>query len=217
MSELRKENTVIELRYVAENKDIILSMLKDRGEDPGKVFGEADPWDLDARRREIIQKVEALRHRQRLAGEDISRRAKAKEDTTDLKAEMKTVSDHVKAFDAELGTIESKLQELMLILPNIPDASVPRGDASRNAVVRSVGTPPKFDFKPSLHGDLGAALGIIDFERAAKISGARFSSLWGMGARLERALIQFMLDLHTKERGYLEVIPPYLVLPETLV
>jgi len=94
---------------------------------------------------------------------------------------------------------------------------VPRGDASANTIVRKVGTPGTFDFEPKLHGDLGAALGIIDFERAAKISGARFSSLWGAGARLERALIQFMLDLHTRERGYLEIIPPYLVLPETLV
>jgi seryl-tRNA synthetase len=210
-------NTVLELRYVADNKDVILGMLKNRGEDPGKVFAEIDPWDLDQKRREIIQKVEALRHRQRLAGEDIARRAKAKEDATDLKAEMKAVSDDVKAFDAELGAIESKLNDLMLILPNIPDASVPVGDASKNTVVRKVGAPATFDFEPRLHTDLGATLGIIDFERAAKISGARFSSLWGMGARLERALIQFMLDLHTKERGYLEIIPPYLVLPETLV
>lgn len=208
---------MLELRYVADNKDVILTMLRDRGEDPGKVFAEADPWDLDAKRREIIKKVESLRHRQRLAGEEIARRGKAKEDTTALKAEMKTVSDDIKGFDAELAAIEGKLNRLMLILPNLPDASVPRGDASANAVVRKVGTPGAFDFEPKLHGDLGAALGIIDFERAAKVSGARFSSLWGAGAKLERSLIQFMLDLHTKERGYLEIIPPYLVLPETLV
>ena len=208
---------MLELRYVADNKDVILTMLRDRGEDPGKVFAEADPWDLDAKRREIIKKVESLRHQQRLAGEEIARRGKAKEDTTALKAEMKTVSDDIKGFDAELAAIEGKLNRLMLILPNLPDASVPRGDASANAVVRKVGTPGAFDFEPKLHGDLGAALGIIDFERAAKVSGARFSSLWGAGAKLERSLIQFMLDLHTKERGYLEIIPPYLVLPETLV
>ena len=208
---------MLELRYVADNKDVILTMLRDRGEDPGKVFAEADPWDLDAKRREIIKKVESLRHQQRLAGEEIARRGKAKEDTTALKAEMKTVSDDIKGFDAELAAIEGKLNRLMLILPNLPDASVPRGDASANAVVRKVGTPGAFDFEPKLHGDLGTALGIIDFERAAKVSGARFSSLWGAGAKLERSLIQFMLDLHTKERGYLEIIPPYLVLPETLV
>ena len=210
-------NTVLELRYVADNKDVILQMIKDRGDDPAKVFAEADPWDLDAKRREIIQKVEALRHRQRLAGEEIARKGRAKEDTSSIKTEMKTVSDDIKAQDAQLDAIELKLNNLMLVLPNIPDPSVPRGDASANTVVRKVGTPQAFDFEPRLHGDLGAALGIIDFERAAKISGARFSSLWGAGARLERALIQFMLDMHTKERGYLEIIPPYLVLPETLV
>jgi len=209
--------TVLELRYVADHKDEILTMIKDRGDDPSRVFAEGDPWELDASRREIIQKVEALRHKQRLAGEEIARKGKAKEDTSALKAEMKTVSDDIKTFDGDLAAIESKLNNLMLVLPNIPDATVPRGDASANTVVRKEGEPRTFDFEPKLHGDIGAALGIIDFERAAKISGARFSSLWGMGARLERALIQFMLDLHTKERGYLEIIPPYLVLPETLV
>jgi seryl-tRNA synthetase len=208
---------VLDLRYVADNKDVILGMIRDRGDDPAKVFADADPWDLDARRRDIIQKVEGLRHRQRLAGEEIARKGRAKEDTAGLKSEMKGVSDDIKSFDADLGAIESKLNTLMLHLPNIPDASVPRGDASANLVVRKIGTPKAFDFEPKLHGDLGAALGILDFERAAKISGARFSILWGAGARLERALIQFMLDIHTKERGYLEVIPPYLVLPETLV
>jgi seryl-tRNA synthetase len=208
---------VLELRYVADHKDEILTMIKDRGDDPSRVFAEADPWELDAKRREIIQKVEALRHKQRLAGEEIARKGKAKEDTSALRTEMKTVSDDIKAFDGELAAIESKLNNLMLVLPNIPDATVPRGDASANTVVRKAGEPRTFDFEPKLHGDIGASLGIIDFERAAKISGARFSSLWGMGARLERALIQFMLDLHTKERGYLEIIPPYLVLPETLM
>ncbi len=208
---------MLELRYVADHKDAIETMIRDRGDDPARVFAEVDPWALDVRRREIIQKVEALRHRQRLAGAEIAKRGKAREDATLLKAEMKAVSDDIKAMDGELGAIETKLNDLMLVLPNIPDASVPRGDASANTVVRKGGEPRHYDFEPKLHGDLGAALGIIDFERAAKISGARFSSLWGMGAKLERALIQFMLDLHTKERGYLEIIPPYLVLPETLV
>jgi len=210
-------NHVLELRYVADNKDAILAMLRDRGEDPGKVFAEADPWDLDLKRREIIQKVEGLRHRQRLAGEEIARRGKAKEDTAPLKAEMKAVSDDIKAFDTELAGIELRLNDLMLVLPNIPDASVPRGDASANALVRKVGEPRSFDFEPKGHMEIGTALGIVDSEREAKISGARFTSLWGAGARLERALIQFMLDIQTRERGYLEIVPPYLVLPETLM
>ena len=208
---------MLDLRYVADNKDAIVAMLKDRGDDPAKVFAELDPWTLDTRRREIIQKVEGLRHRQRVAGEEIARRGKAKEDTSALKTEMKSVSDDIKALDAELADLETKLEQMMLVLPNIPDSSVPRGDASANTVVRKVGEPRGFDFEPKAHHDLGVALGIIDFERAAKISGARFSSLWGDGAKLERALIQFMLDLHTKERGYLEIIPPYLVSPATLL
>ena len=118
---------MLELRYVADNKDLILAMLKDRGEDPARVFAEADPWDLDMKRREIIQKVEGLRHKQRLAGEEIARRGKAKEDTAPLKAEMRTVSDDIKAFDTELAAIELRLNDLMLILPNIPDFKRPSG------------------------------------------------------------------------------------------
>jgi seryl-tRNA synthetase len=208
---------VLELRYVADNKDAILTMLRDRGDDPARVFADADPWELDAKRREVIQKVEGLRHKQRLAGEEIARRGKAKEDNASLKAEMKAVSDEIKSNDAELAAIELRLNDLMLVLPNIPDGSVPKGDASANRLVRKVGEPTRFDFEPKSHMDIGTALGIVDSERAAKISGARFTSLWGAGARLERALIQFMLDIHTKERGYLEIVPPYLVLPETLV
>lgn len=192
-------------------------MLKDRGDDPEKVLGGVDPWALDARRREILQKVEALRHQQRVAGEEIAKRAKAKEDVSGLKAEMKQVSDEARVLDVELDAVQKSLDGLMLTLPNIPDGSVPRGDATANAVVRQVGEPRRFDFAPKAHWDLGPELGILDFDRAAKVSGARFSSLWGQGARLERALIQFMLDVHTKERGYLEIIPPYLVSAETLV
>jgi len=208
---------VLDLRYVADHKDVILAMLRDRGEDPTKVFLEADPWELDSRRREVIQQVEGLRHRQRVAGEEIARRGKAKEDSSDLKADMKAVSDDIKAKDTELADIERRLNDLMLVLPNIPDGSVPKGDASANTVIRKVGEPRNFDFEPRAHMEIGTALGIVDSERAAKISGARFTSLWGAGARLERALIQFMLDIHTKERGYLEIVPPYLVLPETLL
>jgi seryl-tRNA synthetase len=209
---------VLDPRFVQENRDAVLQMLKDRGDDPAQVFTSAtgDPWTLDGRRREIIQKVEGLRHRQRVAGEEIARRAKAKEDVSALKAEMKGVSDEVKALDAELQAVEASLNAILAGLPNVPDESVPRGDASANAVVRTIGEPRKFDFEPKAHWDLGPELGILDFDRAAKVSGARFSSLWGAGARLERALIAFMLDVHTKERGYLEVIPPYLVNAETL-
>ena len=136
---------MLELRYLADNKEVILTMIRDRGDDPVKVFADADPWELDGRRRAIIQKVETLKHQKRLAGEEIARRGKAKEDATALKAEMKTVSDDIKAMDADLAAIESKLGDLMLVLPNIPDVSVPRGDASANTVVRKIGAPRIFE------------------------------------------------------------------------
>ena len=139
---------MLDLRYVADNKDLIVAMLQDRGDDPVKVFAGADPWDLDARRREIIVKVEALRQRKNLASEEIARRGKAKEEASELKAEMKKVSDEIKTQDAELGAIETALNDLMLLLPNIPDASVPRGDASANLVVRRVGARPPSNSSP---------------------------------------------------------------------
>ena len=175
-----------------------------------------DPWALDTERRALIQEVEQLRHRQRVAGEEIARRGKAKEDASELKAEMKGVADRVKAGDARLEEVKAAIERFLLVVPNVPDASVPAGkDASANVEVRRVGTPRAFDFEPKSHWDLGPELGILDFERAARISGARFTVYWDLGARLERALIQFMLDLHGS-RGYREIIPPYLVTAETL-
>jgi seryl-tRNA synthetase len=130
---------------------------------------------------------------------------------------MKTVSDRLKELEPQLADTERQLDELMLQIPNLPDESVPAGDETHNQVVRqSERQPPRFAFKPKDHIDIGTALGILDFERAAKISGARFTVYWDDGARLERGLARFMLDLHTKRRGYREVIPPYLVTRETL-
>ncbi|HSB60695.1 MAG TPA: serine--tRNA ligase, partial [Vicinamibacteria bacterium] len=171
----------------------------------------------DGERRAAIQEVEQLRHRQRIAGEEIARLGRAKEDASALKAEMKGVADRIKALEARQQEAEEAIRRFLLVVPNLPDASVPVGaDAAANVEVRRVGEPRRFDFTPRAHWDLGPELGILDFERAAKLSGARFAVYRGMGARLERALIQFMLDLHTS-RGYREVIPPYLVTAETLV
>jgi seryl-tRNA synthetase len=175
-----------------------------------------DPWALDTERRALILEVEQARHRQRVAGEEIARRGKAKEDASDLKAEMKGVADRIKSGDARLEEVKAAIERFLLVVPNVPDPSVPVGrDASANVEVRRVGTPRAFDFEPKSHWDLGPELGILDFERAARISGARFTVYWDMGARLERALIQFMLDLHGS-RGYREIIPPYLVTADTL-
>jgi seryl-tRNA synthetase len=214
--------TVLDLKFVVENKDRMLSMLEHRGQSfeqivawPG--LAGVDPWELDVERRSTIQKVEQLRHRQRVVGEEIARRGRAKEDASELKAEMKGVSDDIKKGDERLREIEEKIREFLLVVPNMPDASVPVGrDAAANVEVRRVGEPRRFDFEPRAHWDLGPALGILDFERGAKVSGARFTVSWDDGARLERALAGFMLDLH-RSRGYREVQVPFLVTPETLM
>ena len=213
---------MLDLKYVVENREAVLAMLASRGqalEDVQAFPGLAgvDPWALDAERRSLIQEVEGLRHRQRVTGEEIARRGKAKQDASDLKTEMKGVADRIKQGDARLEEVKGALERFLLVVPNVPDASVPVGkDAAANVEVRRVGTPRAFAFAPKAHWDLGPELGILDFERAARISGARFAVYWDMGARLERALIQFMLDLHVG-RGYREVIPPYLVTAQTLV
>ena len=212
---------MLDLKYVVENREAVLGMLASRGQSLGDVqafpgLAGVDPWTLDAERRALIQEVEALRHRQRVTGEEIARRGKAKEDASELKAEMKGVAERIKQGDARLEEVKAAIERFLLVVPNVPDASVPVGkDAAANVEVRRVGTPRAFDFEPKAHWDLGPELGILDFERAARISGARFAVYWDMGARLERALIQFMLDLHLG-RGYREIIPPYLVTAETL-
>jgi seryl-tRNA synthetase len=207
---------VLDLRRVVEGRDDVLERLRRRGREAEESLLSADPWSLDQKRRAALTEVEGLRHRQRVVGEEIARLGKAKQDTSVLRSEMKGVADSVKALEAGLAETEQALQKSLEAVPNLPDDSVPVGDASANAEVRRVGTPRAFDFTPKAHWDLGLELGILDFERAGKISGARFAVLWDDGARLERALAAFMLDVHTRERGYREVIPPYLVTAETL-
>ena len=207
---------MLDLKWVVENRAAVEQMLADRG---GTLdLSRGDPWALDTERRALLQKVERLRHRQKVCGEEIARRGRAREDAADLKTEMKGVSDEIKGLETRLAEVEEAIRQALLVIPNVPDASVPRGaDASANVEVRRVGDPPRFDFKPRAHFEIGPELGIVDFERAAKISGARFAVQMGAGARLERALVDFMLDLHTRERGYTEVVPPYLVTPDTML
>jgi len=208
---------VLDLKYVVQNREAVTAGLGKRGPGATAAFAAGDPWALDADRRAVLQEVEELRHRQKTVGEEIARRGRAREDASPLKAEMKDVAERIKALEARLQEVEGALEAVMLQVPNLPDASVPVGkDETANVEVRKVGTPPAFTFAPQDHVALGTALGILDFERAAKLSGARFAVLFDAGARLERALIRFMLDIHTRERGYREVIPPYLVTAETL-
>ena len=213
---------MLDLKSVVENREQILGMLASRGQSLEQIqawpgLAGADLWALAGERRALIQEVEQLRHQQRKVGEEIARRSKAKEDASGLKAEMKGVAERIRQGDAQRQEVEERIRKFLLVVPNVPDESVPVGpDASANAEVRQVGEPPRFDFEPKAHWDLGPQLGILDFERAAKVSGARFAVLWDQGARLERALAQLMLDTHTS-RGYREVLPPYLVTAETLI
>jgi seryl-tRNA synthetase len=167
---------------------------------------------LDAERRRLIPLVETLKREQNTAGEAVARAKKAGQDASEIFAANKARAAEIKTHEVELDAIETRRDALMLTLPNVPHESVPVGtSAADNPEVRRWGTPRTFDFEPKPHWDLGVDLGILDFERATRMSGARFSILSGAGARLARGLINFMLDLHTREHGYREVEPPFLV------
>ncbi|MFL5813404.1 MAG: serine--tRNA ligase [Bdellovibrionia bacterium] len=207
---------MLDARYFAENVAELEKGLKRRNADTGLI---EQITSLSKRRRELIQETEGLKAQRNSASQEIAQlKAKSKTDPAaaaqaDEKVKaMRAVGDRIKALDDELRQIEEKFQSIALGLPNIPDASVPDGSsAEQNVEVRRWGNPRKFDFQPKDHVDLGEGLGILDFERAGKISGARFSLSLGAAAALERALIQLMLDLHTRQHGYREAIPPFLV------
>ena len=166
---------------------------------------------LESRRRRILPELEGLKREQNATGDEVARARRQGAEVTKLQAASKHRSQQIKQLAAELDTVEKRQNRGLLAIPNLPHESVPIGkSASENAEVRRVGTPREFAFTPQAHWDLGPALGIIDFERGTKIAGARFTALVGAGARLARALINFMLDLHTKEHGYTEVEPPFM-------
>jgi len=173
---------------------------------------------VDRRRREILAKTEKLKEKKnRLSGE-IGKLKKSGGDASALMAENEGLSDAIRKQAGPLGEIEKRFEDLMLVIPNLPHESVPKGaDARDNPEVKRWGDPPKFDFKPKNHWEIGEELGILDFARAAKIAGARFVLYQGQGAHLERALINFMLDLHTEQRGYKEILPPFLVNRDSVI
>jgi seryl-tRNA synthetase len=202
--------------FVRDNLDAVRCGLKNRGLDADRTL--ADLTTLEAERRRLIPEVEGLKRQQNTAGEEVARAKRQGLDTTAIQEANRARAQQIKELDAELGAIEQKRNDVLLGLPNLPHASVPVGrDDRENVEVRRVGTPRTFDFEPKAHWDLGPALGIIDFERATKITGARFVVLSGLGARLARALINFMLDLHTREHGYREMEPPFMVNSASLV
>ena len=170
---------------------------------------------LDARRRSLLSEVEALRAQRNVVSQQIS---KMKERPPELINQMRQVGDRIKELDVQIAQVENELNNLLLYVPNLPDPSVPVGkDESDNVVIRYWGSKRRFDFTPRPHWDIGEGLGALDFTRAVKISGTRFYVLKGMLAKLERALIDFMIDLHTREHGYTEIAPPYLVRRESMV
>ena len=184
--------------------------LNARGTDLSKELAELAR--VEAERRKLIPQVENLKREQNASSEAVARAKREGQDPSAIFAANKARGAEIKKLEAELTEIEGRRDQLLLRLPNLPHESVPAGKSSAdNVEIRKWGSPPAFDFTPKPHWEIGQALGILDFERAARMSGARFSVLLGAGARLARALIQFMLDLHTREHGYTEVEPPFLV------
>jgi seryl-tRNA synthetase len=201
--------------YVRDHLDEVRAALRNRGLRSDAELDELAS--LDAHRRRLIPKLEGLKREQNVAGEEVARAKKHGLDPSPIFAVSKARALEIRELEAELDRTEQQRVALLMTIPNLPHASVPVGaTASDNREVRRYGTPRVFDFDPKPHWELGAALGILDFERAAKMSGARFSVLMGAGARLARALINFMLDLHTREHGYVEVEPPALVNSDAL-
>ena len=208
---------MLDARYVADHFDEVRAQLARRG------AGFAEAIDgvvsLVTSRRELTRKTELLQAERNAASDAMAKLAKSgdKQGMAARRDELKTLSETVKALELELAAAEAQIEEILLSIPNVPHESVPDGQTEdKNVVLRTWGEKPSFGFEPKPHWELGEKLGILDFERAAKLSGARVSVLWGLGARLERALATFMLDLHTREHGYTEIYPPYLVKAEAL-
>lgn len=199
---------MLDARYVRQNPDIIRTALENRG-----ATADLDEFlRLDEDRRNLLFEVERLKSLRNQESEEIARKKKAGKPADEIIARMKEVSQNIKDMDEKISKIEADLREILLTIPNIPDDSVPVGKTDAdNVEVRRWGEPTKFDFDPKPHWDIGEDLDILDFERAGKITGSRFAVYKGAGARLERALINFMLDLHTEKHGYREILPPFIV------
>ncbi|MGZ4825320.1 MAG: serine--tRNA ligase [Terriglobales bacterium] len=201
---------MLDLNFVRGNLPLIERKLRDRGMKPEEVLRDFSA--VDARRREVITRMERLRAAQNKASEEIARLKREKQDASQQMAEMRRVREEVAELEKLAAGAEAEMQDILKTIPNLPHESVPVGEGpEQNLEVRRWGSPPKFDFTPKPHWELGAELGVLDLERAVKLTGARFAVYWDLGARMERALAAFMLDLHTREHGYTEVLPPFLV------
>jgi seryl-tRNA synthetase len=206
---------MLDLNFVRDNLPRVEEMLRQRGADPAAVL--KDFLAVDTQRRQAITESETMKARRNKASEDIAKLKKAGRDATAAIAETKELREQIQILEKTAAYLDARLQEILSGIPNVPHESVPVGHSEEgNVEIRRWGAPPKFDFTPKPHWELGAELGILDLERAVKLTGARFAVYWDMGAKLERALANFMLDLHTREHGYTEVLPPYLVNSESM-
>lgn len=205
---------MLDIKKIRESFDEIKKSVESRGQgdyEIGRVL------ELDEKRRSILGSVEQMKNKQKQDSKEIPKLKKAGQDTTELMKEMKTLSEEIKKLDEEVSGIEEEIRTLLLNIPNTPNPLVPVGKSDEdNVEIRKWGEPRTFDFEHKAHWDVGQDLDILDFERAAKVSGARFTVYKGLGARLERSIINFMLDLHTKEHGYTEILPPFMVNREAM-
>lgn len=205
---------MLDIKWIEQNRILVEKALKDRTQS----FDLEHLLSFNDQRKKIQAEFELLRARQNQASKEISRLQKEKKDSGAILAEMKKLSEEIHALSSKQGDVESEINSMLLSLPNIPHHTVPiASEPTGNLQIREWGEKPSFSFKPKEHVELGEKLGILDFERGAKIAGARFTLYRGTGALLERALINFMLDIHTKEHGYEEVLPPFMVNSESLV
>ncbi len=199
---------LLDLKFIRSNPDKVKKALADRHYD----FDLDQLLVWDEQRRSLIGESEQLKNRRNTLSQEVGRLKAAKQDATELQEEVRGISKRIKELDQELADLEQKLNKALLMIPNIPHETVPVGeDEEDNLVLRMEGEPPKFSFEPRPHWEIGEQLDILDFARGVKLAGARFTVLKGWGAKLERALVNFMLDLHTREHGYTEIFPPFLV------
>ena len=201
---------MLDLAFVRDNLALVEEKLRQRGQNPDEVL--KDFHAIDQKRRAAIKQMEELKAERNRITETIAKLKKEKQDASAEIEKTKQMREQIPALEKEVEEEDSKLRAILTTIPNIPNESVPVGKSEHdNQVIKVWGEAPKFDFQPKPHWELGENLGILDLERAAKLTGARFALYWDLGAKLERALMNFMLDLHTTEHGYTEVLPPYLV------
>ena len=205
---------MLDIKFVRDNLDIVKTMLKNRN-NPLNLDGFTD---LEKKRREILNETEQLKTKRNTVSKQIGAMKKAGQDTSEISTEMREVGNKISELDSKLRDIEAELRDILLHIPNIPKDDVPSGkDDRENPEIRRWGEPRKFDFEPKAHWDIGEALDILDAERAGKVTGARFTFYKGLGARLERACISFMMDLHATKHGYKEMLAPYIVNKDSMI